>query len=62
MHTDYLIFFQNCQWIHVLLQMTWIGEMMIMIQHCPELYDQDGVILYYLFLQHFAVTTSEKSY
>ncbi len=55
----YLVSFQNCQWIYVLLQNTWSPEMKVKMQRYQELHNQDGVLLFFLFLQHFAGTTTE---
>jgi hypothetical protein len=59
-NAGYLVPFQNRQWIYVLLQNTWTPEMKVIMQRYQELHDQDGVLLFFLFLQHFAGTTTEN--
>jgi hypothetical protein len=59
-NAGYLVSFQNRQWIYVLLQNTWSSNMKLIMQHYQEQHDQDGILLYYLFLQHFASTTTEN--
>jgi hypothetical protein len=52
-----LVSFQNCQWIYVLLMSIWSASMKAIMLSFQELHDQDGIILWYCFLQHFAGTT-----
>lgn len=59
-NAGYLVSFQNRQWIYVLLLNTWSSNMKLIMQRYQEQHDQDGVLLYYLFLQHFAGTTTEN--
>jgi hypothetical protein len=55
-----LVSFQNHQWIYVLLMSVWSTAMKTIMLHYQELHDQDGVALWYCFLQHFAGTTIEN--
>jgi hypothetical protein len=55
-----LISFQNRQWIYVLLQTLWTAHMKTIMSKYQELHEQDGVILWFCFLQHFAGTTTEN--
>ena len=55
-----LVSFQNRQWINVLLMSIWSVNMKTIMLRYQELHDQDGVILWYCFLQHFARTTVEN--
>jgi hypothetical protein len=59
-NAGYLVSFQNRQWIYVLLQNTWSSNIKLIMRHYQEQHDQDGILLYYLFLQHFAGTTTEN--
>jgi hypothetical protein len=59
-NASYLVSFQNRQWIYVLLQNTWSSNMKLIMQRYQELHEEDGVLLYFLFLQHFAGTTTEN--
>jgi hypothetical protein len=55
-----LISFQNRQWIYVLLMAVWSANMKTIMLRYQELHDQDGVVLWYCFLHHFAGTTVEN--
>lgn len=55
-----LVSFQNRQWIYVLLMAVWSANMKTIMLRYQELHDQDGVVLWYCFLQHFAGTTVEN--
>jgi hypothetical protein len=55
-----LVLFQNCQWIYVLLMSVWSVAMKTIMLCYQELHDQDGIVLWYCFLQHFAGTTIEN--
>jgi hypothetical protein len=58
--SNQLVFFQNCQWIYVILQTVWTSSMKVIMSRFHELHDQDGVILWFCFLQHFAGTTHKN--
>jgi len=53
-----LVSFQNHQWIYVLLQTVWAASMKAIMSKYQELHDNDGVILWFCFLQHFLGTTT----
>jgi hypothetical protein len=55
-----LVSFQNRQWIYILLMSIWSAAMKTIMLRYQELHDQDGVALWYCFLQHFAGTTVEN--
>jgi hypothetical protein len=55
-----LVSFQNRQWLYTLLQNLWSSNMKTIMLHYQELHVQDGVILWYCFLTHFASTTTEN--
>lgn len=55
-----LVSFQNCQWIYILLQMICTAHMKTIMSRYQELHEQDGIILWFCFLQHFAGTTTEN--
>jgi hypothetical protein len=55
-----LVSFQNRQWLYTLLQNTWTVNMKTIMLRYQELHDQDGVVLWYCFLTHFAGTTTEN--
>jgi hypothetical protein len=55
-----LVSFQNRQWIYILLMSVWTAAMKTIMLCYQELHDQDGVVLWYCFLQHFAGTTVEN--
>jgi hypothetical protein len=55
-----LVSFQNRQWIYTLLQTIWTPNMKTIMLHYQELHDQDGVVLWFCFLKHFAGTTTEN--
>jgi hypothetical protein len=55
-----LVSFQNRQWIYTLLQNVWSINMKTIMLRYQELHEQDGVILWYCFLTHFAGTTTEN--
>jgi hypothetical protein len=55
-----LVSFQNRQWLYVLLMTVWSTGMKTLMLHYQELHDQDGVVLWHCFLQHFAGTTIEN--
>jgi hypothetical protein len=55
-----LVFFQNREWIYTLLMTVWSSNMKAIMQRYEEVHDQDGVILWFCFLNHFAGTTTEN--
>jgi hypothetical protein len=55
-----LVSFQNRQWIYVLLQNVWTLAMKELMSRFQEQHDQDGVILWFCFLQRFAGTSTEN--
>jgi len=55
-----LVSFQNRQWIYCLLQNSWTSNMKTIMQKYHEVHGNDGVILYYCFLRHFAGTNAEN--
>jgi hypothetical protein len=55
-----LVSFQNRQWIYVLLMSVWTAAMKTIMLCYQELHDQDGIVLWYCFLQHFAGTKVEN--
>jgi hypothetical protein len=55
-----LVSFQNRQWLYTLLQNVWSTNMKTTMSRYQELHDQDGVVLWYCFLTHFAGTTTEN--
>jgi hypothetical protein len=55
-----LVSFQNRQWIYTLLQNTWTPHMKAVMQKYHEVHAQDGVVLWFCFLHHFAGTTTEN--
>jgi hypothetical protein len=55
-----LVSFQNRQWIYTLLQNTWTPHMKAIMQKYHEVHGQDGVVLWYCFLHHFAGTSTEN--
>jgi hypothetical protein len=55
-----LVSFQNRQLIYVLLMSVWTAAMKTIMLCYQELHDQDGIILWFCFLQHFAGTTVEN--
>jgi hypothetical protein len=59
-NASYLVSFQNRQWIYVLFQNTWSSNMKLIMQRYQELHEEDSVVHYFLFLQHFAGTTTEN--
>jgi hypothetical protein len=60
MNASYLVSFQNRQWIYVLLQNTWSTNMKITMQRYQELHEEDGVLFYLLYLQHFTGTSTDN--
>jgi len=54
-----LVSFQNRQWIYVLFQTVWIAAMKAIMSKYQELHNNDGIVLLFCFLQHFAGTTAE---
>ncbi len=55
-----LVSFQNHQWIYDLLMAVWSAIMKTVMLRYQELHDQDGVVIWYCFQQHFAGTTVEN--
>jgi hypothetical protein len=55
-----LVSFQNHQWIYILFMSVWSACMKTIMLCYQELHDQDGVVLWFCFLQHFAGTTVEN--
>jgi hypothetical protein len=55
-----LVSFQDRQWLYVLLMIVWSAGMKTLMLRYQTLHDQDGVVLWYCFLQHFAGTTIEN--
>jgi hypothetical protein len=55
-----LVSFQNRQWIYTLLQNTWTPPMKAIMQKYHEVHAQDGVVLWFCFLHHFAGTSTEN--
>jgi hypothetical protein len=55
-----LVSFQNRQWLYILLMTVWSAGMKTLMLCYQELHDQDGVVLWYCFLQHVAGTTIEN--
>lgn len=55
-----LVSFQNRQWIYTLLNQSWSTNMKAIMSHYQEIHDQDGVVLWFCFLTHFAGTTTEN--
>jgi len=52
--------FQNLQWIYTLLQNSWSTNMKTIMLRYQELHNQDGVVLWFCFLTHFAGTTTKN--
>lgn len=55
-----LVSFQNRRWIYVLLMAIWTTTMKTIMICYQELHEQDSVVLWYCFLQHFAGTMVEN--
>jgi hypothetical protein len=55
-----LVSFQNRQWIYVLLQTTYTASMKAFMSKYQEIHDNDGIILWFCFLQHVAGTTTKN--
>jgi hypothetical protein len=55
-----LVSFQNREWIYTLLMTVWTSNMKAIMQPYEELHDQDGIVLWFCFLTHFAGTTTEN--
>jgi hypothetical protein len=55
-----LVSYQNREWIYTLLMTLWTSNMKAIMQCYEELHDQDGVVLWFCFLTHFAGTTTEN--
>jgi hypothetical protein len=55
-----LVSFQNREWIYTLLMTVWTSSMKAIMQRYEEVHDQDGVVLWFCFLKHFAGTTTEN--
>jgi len=51
-----LVSFQNRSWIYVLLQTVWTASMKALMSKYQEVHNNDGVVLWYCFLCHFAGT------
>jgi hypothetical protein len=58
--SNQLVSFQNHEWIYILLQTVSTSNMKAIMHHYDELHDQDGVVLWFCFLNHFAGTTTEN--
>jgi hypothetical protein len=55
-----LVSFQNRSWIYVLLQTVWTASMKALMSKYQEVHNNDGVVLWYCFLCHFAGTAKEN--
>jgi hypothetical protein len=55
-----LVSFQNQQLMYTLLQNTWTQHMEAVMQKYHEIHGQDGVVLCFCFLHHFAGATTEN--
>jgi len=55
-----LVSFQNRSWIYVLLQTVWTATMKAIMLKYQEVHQNNGVVLWYCFLRHFAGTTKEN--
>jgi hypothetical protein len=55
-----LVSFQNRSWIYILLQTVWTVSMKAIMSKYQEIHDNDGVLLWFCFLRHFAGTTKEN--
>ena len=55
-----LVSYQNRQWIYVLLMAMWTSTMKTIMLRYQDLHNNDGVVLWYCFLQYFAGTTIEN--
>jgi len=53
-----LVSFQNREWIYVLLMNVWSLTMQAIMNRYQEAHDQDGVVLWFCFLQEFSGTTT----
>jgi hypothetical protein len=53
-----LVSFQNREWIYVLLMNVWSLTMQAIMNRYQEAHEQDGVVLWFCFLQEFAGTTT----
>jgi hypothetical protein len=55
-----LVTFQKWQWIYCLLQSFWTPNMKTTMQEYQKVHDNDGVILYFCVLTHFAGTNAKN--
>jgi hypothetical protein len=55
-----LVSYQNRSWIYILLQTVWTTAMKVIMSKYQEVHDNDGVILWFCFLRHFAGTAKEN--
>jgi hypothetical protein len=53
-----LVSYQNRDWIYVLLMSVWSVTMQAIMDCYQETHEQDGVVLWFCFLQEFACTTT----
>jgi hypothetical protein len=53
-----LVSYQNREWIYVLLMNVWSLAMQAIMNRYQEAHDQDGVVLWFCFLQEFSGTTT----
>jgi hypothetical protein len=53
-----LVSFQNREWIYVLLMNVWSITMQAIMNRYQEAHEQDGVVLWFCFLQEFSGTTT----
>jgi len=51
-----LVSYQNRSWIYILLQAVWTTAMKVIMSKYQEVHDNDGIILWFCFLRHFAGT------
>jgi hypothetical protein len=56
--SKYLVSYQNREWIYVLLMNVWSLTVQAIMDRYQENHDQDGVVLWFCFLQAFAGTTT----
>jgi len=53
-----LVSYQNRDWIYILLMSVWSVTMQAIMDRCQETHEQEGVVLWFCFLQEFAGTTT----
>jgi len=53
-----LVSYQNREWIYVLLMNVWSLTMQAIMNRYQEAHEQDGIVLWFCFLQEFAGTTT----